>query len=316
MNNDFKDRIAKVGTIIKNENDFLALIKEFPGEGYFVPATALNETTNKKYKITIDEFWNSRNKFAIHTPTLAQSKLLCKIFDKMGKKWKPGTSYTEAQQVWFYNFEKTCYTNNNTYDNNSNLIEYGYLIYKFEEVDLEKYLTEEEKESLSNLSTPTSLVETILDDSFVKTSVYYNPEIINQLKDADINQVEKVREFLRENFGYETLSDYDKIWINGDKKRAKFIQKLDGRAPITIETILDGSCENSKVSKQFKARFNLIQSLTSASEEQVAKVREFILNKLGAESLATYDALWVNGNAERKQIIDNLNNTDETEQDI
>lgn len=75
-----------------------------------------SDSKKKKYKITVDEFWKSKNDLAIHT-TEEQARILKKVFNKMGRRW--------------YGFADTEY-----YD------AYEGTVYEFDEVDMEKYLKE------------------------------------------------------------------------------------------------------------------------------------------------------------------------------
>ncbi len=95
--------------------------------------------SKKNYKITVDEFWASKNKLAIHTPTEEQAKTLCKVFEKMGKKWNDGASYEEfVEWEWFKS--AMCYTNKNECSDKLVAENSGYTTYEFDEVDIEKYL--------------------------------------------------------------------------------------------------------------------------------------------------------------------------------
>ena len=44
-------------------------------------------------KITLEEFWNSKEKLAIHCDTEEKAIKLLRAFNKMGKKWKSRDSY-------------------------------------------------------------------------------------------------------------------------------------------------------------------------------------------------------------------------------
>lgn len=89
----------------------------------------------KKYKITLTKFWNSKKLMAIHCNTKEKAKKLLKAFDKLGKKWHSGESYTKES---YYNDDSrsTCYNNNRKYGYYNDYKE-SYKIYEFEDVDLE-----------------------------------------------------------------------------------------------------------------------------------------------------------------------------------
>ena len=106
-------------------------------------------STKKKYKITIDEFWETGHRLAIHTPTKEQSEILRKVFDKMGKKWQSGDSYLDFN-CWDEYKGNTTYCNDRCYGsakiNNGN-----YKIYNFDEVDMEKYLDKQDKKTITTV---------------------------------------------------------------------------------------------------------------------------------------------------------------------
>ncbi len=88
-------------------------------------------------KITLTEFWNSKEKLAIHCDTKEKAKQLLKAFDKMGKKWSAGDSYLEYI-YWSPYKQNTCYNNNNGYCSIDWCKEEDYKVYKFENVDFEE----------------------------------------------------------------------------------------------------------------------------------------------------------------------------------
>lgn len=89
-----------------------------------------------KYKITLTEFWNSKDKLGIHCDTEEKANKLLKAFDKIGQKWASNDSYLMINFYKYYK-EKTYYTNENLYGNCESLLSKNYKIYEFDEVDLE-----------------------------------------------------------------------------------------------------------------------------------------------------------------------------------
>lgn len=87
----------------------------------------------KNNKITLKEFWNSKEHLAIHCKTEEQANKLLKAFDKLGKKWSSGNSYLEVN-CWNGYEENTCYSNNNGYTFINWYKENNYKIYDFEDV--------------------------------------------------------------------------------------------------------------------------------------------------------------------------------------
>ncbi len=105
--------------------------------------------------MTIDKFWDPERKLAIHTSTKEQAELLCRVFNRMGKKWMAGSSYIEDSN-WDVFEENTCYLNNNKFSD-IDREEENYFVLEFGEIDLDKYLTEtEKKERKEEVSTFTN----------------------------------------------------------------------------------------------------------------------------------------------------------------
>lgn len=95
------------------------------------------EKSSKLKKITLSEFWNSKEKLAIHCNTKEKAEKLLKGFDKLDKKWFSGASYLEINH-WDVYEEYTCYNNINGYSCFDWHKEKDYKIYEFDEVDLEE----------------------------------------------------------------------------------------------------------------------------------------------------------------------------------
>lgn len=88
-------------------------------------------------KITLTEFWNSKEDLAIHCNTEEKAKQLLKAFDKMGKKWNAGGSY--LKNIWWDSYKQnTCYDNNNRYSYVDWYKANNYKIYEFEDVIIEE----------------------------------------------------------------------------------------------------------------------------------------------------------------------------------
>lgn len=88
-------------------------------------------------KITLKEFFESKEKLAIHCDTEEKANKLLKEFDKLGKKWWAGESYLE-----FNNFNmhkhKTCYSNDGAYDEIEFYKDENYKIYSLEDIIFEE----------------------------------------------------------------------------------------------------------------------------------------------------------------------------------
>lgn len=105
-------------------------------------------------KITLKEFWESKQQLAIHCDTEEKAKTLLSAFDKMGKKWSTGNRYTEFNN-WDNYGQKTIYYNDGTYGNLRGIESTVCMVYEFENVDLtipkEYQFSEDEKTILRNL---------------------------------------------------------------------------------------------------------------------------------------------------------------------
>ncbi len=86
-------------------------------------------------KITLEEFWNDKKSFAIHTKTKEQASLLCEAFKKMDKKWYKSEIHIH-DRAWEIHEENGCYTNHGQFGDINKLKFFGYKIYEFENIDL------------------------------------------------------------------------------------------------------------------------------------------------------------------------------------
>ena len=88
-------------------------------------------------KITLNEFFESRKKLAIHCDTEEKANLLLKAFDKMGKKWCDGGSFLEKNDLVLEMCkEETCYSNDGRFGRKGLYRDMDYTVYEFEEVEL------------------------------------------------------------------------------------------------------------------------------------------------------------------------------------
>lgn len=105
-------------------------------------------------KITLKEFFGSKQELVIHCNTEEKAETLLSAFDKMGKKWNSGNRYTEFNN-WQYNKQETVYYNEGTYGNLRCMDSDVCMVYEFENVDLtipkEYQFSEDEKTILRNL---------------------------------------------------------------------------------------------------------------------------------------------------------------------
>lgn len=89
-----------------------------------------------KNKITLEEFWNSKENLAIHCNTEEKADKLLEAFYDYGEIWADGESYLDNN---LYNYEKenTCYDNTNGFCNFEWYELHNYKIYEFEDVIFE-----------------------------------------------------------------------------------------------------------------------------------------------------------------------------------
>ena len=108
----------------------------------------------KPKKITLKEFFESKQELAIHCDTEKKAKKLLSAFDKMGKRWNLGELYTELTK-WEDYKKETIYYNDGCFADLDWGTEHNHIIYEFEDIDLtvpkECQFSENEKTILRNL---------------------------------------------------------------------------------------------------------------------------------------------------------------------
>lgn len=151
----FKDREIKICKYESVNKSFEYIVIIFNNsEGFWLPNFKKNTMykgmeLEKKYtleelglfqkntKITLSEFWNSKEKLAIHCNTEEKANKLLKAFDKLGKRWGVKDSYLE-RNFWEYFREDTCYDNTNKYSFIKFYKKDSYKVYEFEDIDLKR----------------------------------------------------------------------------------------------------------------------------------------------------------------------------------
>lgn len=107
--------------------------------------------TGEREKITLQEFFKSKEKLAIHCDTIEKAKVLLNAFDSYGKKWANNKKYIEENYYDSYK-DKTCYGNNGFFADVDYYTNNDVKIYEFEDVILPKWtFTEDEKVILRNV---------------------------------------------------------------------------------------------------------------------------------------------------------------------
>ena len=80
---------------------------------------------------------------------------------------------------------------------------------------------------------------------------------------------------------------------------------------ISVQDVLDGAYTFEDIPQNYDQKYALALSLQSVDEENVQKVREFIVKELSRELLSVFDATWVGTDNERALILDNIKSTKE-----
>jgi len=94
------------------------------------------------FQMSVDDFWNEKNPYAIHCPEEWQSDIVRAVFDRKGKKTASGNTYA-AGMDWDAYGEETIYDNRGCFGDRR-LFDKVMVVYSFEDIDLSKYLTERE----------------------------------------------------------------------------------------------------------------------------------------------------------------------------
>lgn len=144
--------VRKPNKLLKRIKELEKRVEELENANKTVKEIVNNSQPSKK--ITLKEFFESKEKLAIHCDTESKANELLKAFDKIGKKWDDNKSYLNENN-WNEYEEETCYTNYNLYGNRDFYKDIGCSIYEFEEIDLTipqvDLLTEDEKVILRNI---------------------------------------------------------------------------------------------------------------------------------------------------------------------
>ena len=89
-------------------------------------------------KITLQQFWDSEEKLAIHVRSEEEANKLCKAFHNLGKEWYVGASYLN-RNIYEHYGKSTCYTNMGTYGNIDVYLAGNIKVYEFDEVKLDNF---------------------------------------------------------------------------------------------------------------------------------------------------------------------------------
>lgn len=147
----FKDRVVNIKKVENLEGKYYIRVNLLNDDNMLFPYL-LNKNMYKNMKenypytlndlgltnkITLEEFWESTDRLAIHCDTEEKAVKLLKVFDKMGKKWRSGNSYIEMV-CWGPYKQNICYDNDNGYSSSDYYKANDYRIYEFEDVMIEE----------------------------------------------------------------------------------------------------------------------------------------------------------------------------------
>jgi hypothetical protein len=100
-----------------------------------------------EFAMSVEDFWHTEAEICIHCPEEWQANILTKVFDRMGRMTRGQNTYTEGTD-WESFEEEAVYDNKGYYGER-----YFYgsaIVYHFEDVDLSKYLSDEEIKEIQN----------------------------------------------------------------------------------------------------------------------------------------------------------------------
>lgn len=97
----------------------------------------MSKETKVVKKMTLEEFFGSKKRLAIHCKTKEQSEILLKAFHEMGKTWRNGDSYLKDNNWEIYSAE-TCYGNTNCFGSEKCFKEHKYEIIDFKNIEFSK----------------------------------------------------------------------------------------------------------------------------------------------------------------------------------
>lgn len=99
-------------------------------------------------KITLKEFFESKELLCIHCDTEEKANKLLQEFNKLGKTWNNGKSYL-TDNCWDFNKEDTIYYNDNSYGCVDTAKNFDFEIYEFEDVIFEDSNNKYEKDKIA-----------------------------------------------------------------------------------------------------------------------------------------------------------------------
>lgn len=111
-------------------------------------------------KMTLKEFFESKEKLCVHLRTQEQANIFCRKADRLGYKWCDGDSYLK-ESYWYKLKKNTCYNNLGEYCDKDWYEKNGYKILNFEDIDWEEYKMKD-KEYIDFMVIPYALPKVLL----------------------------------------------------------------------------------------------------------------------------------------------------------
>ena len=235
-----------------------------------------NQLLPNHYKITIDEFWelqNKNKKQVIHCDEEWKANVLMKVFDKMGKVWKGGVRYTQDNRFAKYR-SNTCY--NCATGQYAGLYYYEancYEIYPFDQVDLSKYLTQEQVDEIRNkLGFDPLQNNQVVQTQGVQSSVTQNNQGNNTQKQNTQNtQSQNGR---TQSVSYDITAD--KFWQAGANGKKLVINcDEEWKAKVLIEVFKRMFVYNPEQARDFYENYKSYGSRTCYSNDRTFSPKEW-----------------------------------------
>ena len=142
--------------------------------------------------------------------------------------------------------------------------------------------------------------------------------VLNQdLDEENPNIVTDPRKWeIASNILYETKNPYALIPAIGEDLTSDFVDFVKN-IQITVEDVVNNKVDTELFKNlTLSAKLSNLMGLTTAKEENVKLVRNFVGNAMGKELLATYDAMWIRNDPERAMLIKELKTEDNFETEV
>ena len=179
-------------------------------------------------KMTLKEFWESKENWYINCRTEDQAIKFCEESHKLGKSWRTGKSYLK-ENYWDDYKQKTCYLNNATFCSITVLkyMGYTYKILHFEDIEWDEKQTPmidklEFNRAFIKFNPDNLEVSSSINNAIIKVQHRIDDELMKTLyeiyKDDNISTLYVINENQFKRYVLETLPGYLE---NKDKKEGE-----------------------------------------------------------------------------------------------